>query len=106
MTKISSPQYFNDPQPANMEKAGIVRAGKFNEVVTDIATLFSYRIAALITATNVSTTIDFGALLVGDTVINIPDTAGNALFSVVSTAGTLPQAAVVGDLYIVIRANG
>lgn len=61
-------------------------------------------IDALIVATNVSTTIDFaGKLNVGDRVVILPATAGNAQFVTVATAGTLPQAAVVGSLYIVIR---
>lgn len=59
---------------------------------------------AVIIATNVSTTIDFGALKVGDKVIHIPAVAGNSIFYSVVTAGTLPAAAVVGDLYQVLRA--
>lgn len=58
---------------------------------------------AIIVATAVSSTTDFGALAVGDFVVHIPATAGNAAFTKVATAGTLPVAAVVGDLYIVIR---
>jgi hypothetical protein len=54
-------------------------------------------------ATNVSATIDFGALKVGDKVIKIPAVAGNAIFYTVAVAGTLPAAAVVGDLYTVFR---
>src|SRR4051812_14077886 len=60
--------------------------------------------AAVIVATNVSTTIDFAALKVGDKVVHIPAVAGNADFSTVTTAGTLPAAAVVGDLYVALRA--
>jgi len=59
---------------------------------------------AVIVATNVSQTIDFGALAVGDLVVHIPASAGNAQKLVISTAGTLGVAAVVGDLYIVLRA--
>lgn len=59
---------------------------------------------ALIVATNVSTTIDFAALRVSDKVLHIPATAGNSNFLSVAVAGTLPAAAVVGDLYVVIRA--
>ncbi len=58
---------------------------------------------ALIVATSVSPTVNFGALTVGDVVVHIPAVAGNSNFLTVATAGTLPAAAVVGDLYIVIR---
>lgn len=57
-----------------------------------------------IVATNVSTTIDFGILQAGDKVAQIPATPGSAAFLAVATAGTLPAAAVVGDLYVVLRA--
>jgi hypothetical protein len=60
-------------------------------------------VAALIIATSTSTTTDFGALAVGDKVVHIAAVAGNAIFWTVATAGTLPAAAVVGDLYIVLR---
>jgi len=60
---------------------------------------------AAIVAAHTSATTDFGALLVGDLVIHVPATAGNAQFGAVVTAGTLPFAsAVVGDLYVVLRA--
>jgi hypothetical protein len=62
-------------------------------------------IAAAIKAAHVSTTTDFAALAVGDLLVHIPATAGNASFETVATAGTKPSAAVVGDLYIAIRAN-
>ena len=66
----------------------------------------SHYIAAMIVATNVSQTIDFAALAVGDLVVMIPATAGNADFiGPIATAGTLGQAAVVGNLYQVYRAN-
>jgi hypothetical protein len=55
-----------------------------------------------IIAAHVSQTTDFSSLKVGDLVVHIPATAGNAAFEVVVTAGTKPSAAVVGDLYIVI----
>ncbi len=68
--------------------------------------LASHVIANLITATNVSTTIDFvGKLAVGDKVVMIPAVAGNSIFYTVATAGTLPAAAIVGNLYVVIRAK-
>lgn len=64
----------------------------------------SHSIASIIVATNVSPTIDFGALLVGDRVVMIPAVAGNSIFYTVATAGTLPAAAIVGNLYLVLRA--
>ncbi|SRR6266851_527756 len=62
-------------------------------------------IAAFIVATSVSATVDFGALKVGDKVARIQQTvtATQTGFYTVAVAGTLPAAAVVGDLYIVIR---
>lgn len=106
MTQVSKKQYFNDPQPTSMSNAGIVRAENFNLAVADITTLFTYRIANVIVATSTSTTTDFSSLLVGDKVVIVLPAAGNAQFVTVATAGTLPQAAVIGQLYIVIRNNG
>jgi len=56
-----------------------------------------------IIATATSTTTDFGALAVGDLVATIPAAAGNSKFGTVITIGTAPFAAVIGDLYIIIR---
>lgn len=58
---------------------------------------------AVIIAAHVSATTDFGALLPGDLLVHIPATAGNAAFESIVTAGTKPSAAIVGDLYIVVR---
>lgn len=63
-----------------------------------------YVIANLIVATATSTTTDFGSLVVGDKILISPAVAGNSMFVTCATAGTLPQAAVVGSLYVVIRA--
>ncbi len=60
-------------------------------------------VAAAIVATNVSQTVDFGALKVNDQVLMIPATAGNADLITISTAGNLGQAAVVGNIYVVLR---
>lgn len=65
----------------------------------------AFLIPAVIVATNVSTTLDFGALRIGDRVLILPAAAGNAQFVTVAANGTLPQAAVVGSLYVVIRAE-
>jgi len=70
-----------------------------------LASLCSHGAAAAIVATNVSQTVDFGALQVGDQVLIFPAVAGTSQFLTVATAGTLGQAAVVGDLYLVLRAN-
>ena len=60
-------------------------------------------VAAAIVATSTSQTTDFGALLATDKVIMVPAVAGNADF-ITPTAGNLGQAAVVGNLYLVLRA--
>tara|TARA_R100000406_G_scaffold33109_2_gene21683 strand:+ start:247 stop:564 length:318 start_codon:yes stop_codon:yes gene_type:complete len=56
----------------------------------------------LIIATNVSQTVDFGSLKVGDIVVVVKPALGTARFVTVSTAGDLGIAAVVGQLYIVL----
>ena len=77
-----------------------------NEVATAIngAASATHFLAGAIVATNVSQTVDFASLKVGDQVAVIHATAGNAHFVTIATAGDLGEAAVVGDLYIVIRA--
>jgi len=72
---------------------------------SELAALTSHVVVGAIVATNVSQTVDFGAVKVGDLVAMIPATAGNADFITIATAGTLGQAAVVGNLYIVLRAR-
>ena len=57
-----------------------------------------------IVATAVSTTTNFAALGVNDLVMILPAVAGNAQFVTCAVAGTLPQAAVVGSLYVALRA--
>jgi hypothetical protein len=69
-----------------------------------IAALGSYSISGAIVATSTSTTTNFSSLLVGDTIIHVPATPGNVQSGLVAVAGTLPFAAVVGDLYMVLRA--
>jgi hypothetical protein len=61
-------------------------------------------IVAAIVATSTSQTTDFGALKVGDQVLMIPATAGSADLITISVAGDLGQAAVVGNIYVVLRA--
>lgn len=80
-----------------------------NEIASAIDTSSAHgdaagaHIAAFIIATSISTTTDFGALAVADKVVHIPAVAGNSIFWTVATKGTLPAAAVIGDLYVVIR---
>lgn len=77
--------------------------------ITTKETNYPLSIAGMIVATSTSTTTDFGTLAVGDKVIVVPVPAGTpasttgTYFLTVATAGTLPAAAVVGSLYIVIR---
>lgn len=71
----------------------------------DAGLLSSHVVAGLIVATNVSQTIDFASLKVGDKVVAIGAVAATTNFVTVATAGTLGQAAVVGSLYIVLRAR-
>jgi len=83
-------------------KTGPWAAG--NEVVTQLNNA-AWAIPAMIIAAHTSTTTDFGALLAGDIVVHVPASAGNTIFYQVATNGTLPAAAVVGDLYIVHRSS-
>lgn len=61
-------------------------------------------IVAAIVATSVSQTVDFAALRVGDQVLMIPATAGNADLITIATISDLGQAAVIGNIYVVLRA--
>lgn len=65
----------------------------------------AWGIAAAIVATAVSQTTDFaGKVAIGDQVLMIPATAGNADLITITVAGDLGQAAVVGNIYVVLRA--
>jgi hypothetical protein len=79
-------------------------AGAANEIATILANS-TWGLPAAIVATSTSTTTNFSALIVGDLLVHIPATAGNAAFETVATAATKPSAAVVGDLYLVVRLN-
>ena len=71
-----------------------------------VSALGSHAVVMAALATSTSTTVDFGALKAGDWLVRIKAGAtGGALFDVVVTDGTAPAAAVVGDLYIGIRAQ-
>tara|TARA_R110002020_G_scaffold233207_2_gene444973 strand:- start:37060 stop:37371 length:312 start_codon:yes stop_codon:yes gene_type:complete len=78
--------------------------GKY-ATVTDVDRIVKDLNFFYIKATAVSTTTDFGALDVGDLVIQIGDAAGadDTHYMTVAAAGTLPEAAIVDDLYIVLR---
>lgn len=77
-----------------------------NEVITALnnAASATQSIALAVVATSTSTTTNFTTLLKGDLLIHIPATAGSAAFETVATNGTKPSAAVVGDLYVALRA--
>jgi hypothetical protein len=71
-----------------------------------VSALGSHAVVMAALATSTSTTVDFGALKAGDWVIRIKAGAtGGALFDVCVVDGTAPSAAVVGDLYIGLRAQ-
>jgi len=82
---------------AGQEAANAINLGSTSAIADNFPS------PAVIVATSVSTTTNFGALQVGDFVVHIPAVAGNSQFGTVAVAGTLPFAAVVNDLYIVFR---
>jgi hypothetical protein len=99
----------------SLQNAQLATAGDVNPVITVVNTLndrvtdFPLVLAGLITATSTSTTTDFGSLVVGDKILVVPVAAGTpanttgTYFLTCATAGTLPAAAVVGSLYVVLR---
>jgi hypothetical protein len=93
----------------SLDNAQPAVGGDVNPIVDAVNTLdarvssYPLVVAGAIVATNVSQTVDFGTVLVGDKVAMIPATAGNADFITIATAGNLGQAAVVNNLYIVLR---
>jgi hypothetical protein len=60
-------------------------------------------VAGAIVAAHTSTTTDFASLVAGDVVLVIGATATTGKFGTVVTAGTLPFAAVIGSIYVVLR---
>lgn len=81
----------------------IQRGATAAEALTNAGTCWV--IAGVIIATSVSQTVDFGILKVGDQVAMIPATAGSAdQIGPIAVAGTLGQAAVIGNMYLVTRA--
>ena len=100
-----------DTQQRMAEALTLESAG--NEVVSalqnsqQLVSQSSWSSAGAIVAAHTSATTDFGSLKVNDLVLHVPATAGNSDFAKVVTAGTLPNdsgVAVVGDLYVVLRA--
>ena len=88
----------------------ISKVNEITNTVNSITNTVNFVVANVIVATNVSTTIDFGSLVVGDRIIVVPvadtppaDTTGT-YYLTCATAGTLPAAAVVDNLYVVLRA--
>lgn len=70
----------------------------------DLAAQSGASLVKAIVATAISQTTDFASLKVGDKVVMIPQVAGSADFiGPIAVAGDLGQAAVVGNLYLVIR---
>jgi hypothetical protein len=85
------------------QEGGNEIATKLNQAAL-LADGATHRLVSVIIATNVSQTVDFGILRVGDQVAMIPATAGNAdQIGPIAVAGTLGQAAIVGNMYLVFR---
>jgi hypothetical protein len=99
----------NNSAPNKASTRSVLEKGLANRrAATDLINqMGSHYVAAMIVAAHVSQTTDFGALQVGDIVLHIPaaPAATDSEFRVCATAGTLGQAAVVGALYMVYRAN-
>ena len=96
----------NTTAPNRAPAAKVIAGALANNRVAQalITALGTMNIPLAVVATSTSTTTNFGALAVGDILVHIPATAGNSSFGTVVTAGTAPATAVVGDLYVAIRA--
>ena len=70
------------------------------------AALGTHIVAKVIVATSTSQTTDFGSLRVGDHAIHFHVSAGTTKFRTVTAAGNLGYAAVIGDIYVILRAIG
>jgi hypothetical protein len=91
----------NYPIRLNKRESKVVETALANA-----ALLVSHYIVMAKLATNVSATVDFGALAVGDRVLHCAVIGSLVTFATVATAGTNPEgAAVVDDLYIALRAK-
>lgn len=117
VTSNNRNEVYNTP-----DNAHVARGGDVNPIVDAVNTLrtemdtqntrntnYPLVVAALIVATSTSTTTDFGDLEVGDQILVLPVAGGTpasttgSYFKTCGTAGTLPAAAVVGNLYVVLR---
>ena len=87
--------------PAAKVIAGALANSKVAQAL--IAALGAYSISGAIVASSTSTTVNFGLLLIGDILIHVPASPGSAQFAAVVVAGTAPFAAVIGDMYAVLR---
>jgi hypothetical protein len=87
----------------------LTKSDAANEVASDLSSASvladqsGLSIAALIVATSTSTTTNFAALKVGDKVLHISVAGSTNDLTTVATAGTLAEAAVVSDVYVVFR---
>jgi hypothetical protein len=92
--------------PNRAPAAKVIAGALANERVAQalIAALGADSISGAIVATSTSQTVNFGSLQVGDVLVHIPASPGNVQFGVVATAGMSPFAAVIGDLYLDLRA--
>jgi len=89
MIAVCSPELGNEISTAINE--GLLLADQSNVTL-----------AAIIAATSVSPTTDFGALKVADKVLHFSALGGSSLLNCL-VAGDLGQAAVIGDIYMVLR---
>ncbi len=106
---MSAPVYLTggtQSAPNRAPAAKVIAGALANNRVAQalIAALGSFSVAGSIVATSISQTVNFANLQVGDYVVHIPASPGSVQFGVVAVAGMSPFAAVVGDLYINLRA--
>jgi hypothetical protein len=106
---------FPNSQPGSSADALIARAKHINPVIdqvnTNTAALaaiadFSAYIIDKVVGTSTSTTVDWtGILEVGDLILQLGTAGTGTVTSMVcGTIGTLPEATVISDIYLVIRA--
>lgn len=100
---MSAASYSSGNYPVRLNK----RESKVVETaLANAALLVSHYITMAKLATSTSATTDFAALAVGDRVLHVAVIGSLVTFASVVTAGTNPEgAAVVGDLYIALRAK-
>jgi hypothetical protein len=100
---LYSKQIFPYPIRLNKREDKVVETAISGSSASLISSHF---LVGAVVASHVSKTTDFAQVAVGDLVVHVPATAGNSDFGTAVTAATIPQAAaVVGDLYIILRAR-